>query len=37
VVRGEDAIDWGDPLAIVIVAAAAAMLVVSAVLSRRAT
>lgn len=37
VVRGEDAIDWGEPLAIVIVAAAAAMLVVSAVLSRRAT
>jgi hypothetical protein len=37
VVLGEDAIDWGDPLAIVIVAVAATMLVVSAVLSRRAT
>ena len=37
VVAGEDAIDWGDPLAIVIVAVTAAMLVVSAVLSRRAT
>jgi len=37
VVRGEDVIDWGNPLAIVIVAAAAAMLVASALLSRRAT
>jgi hypothetical protein len=37
IARGQDAIDWGDPLAIVITAAAAAMLVSSAVLSRRAT
>jgi hypothetical protein len=37
IARGEDVIDWGDALAIVIVAAAAAMLVTSAVLSRRAT
>jgi hypothetical protein len=37
VVRGEDVVDWGNPLAIVIVAVAAVMLVVSALLSRRAT
>jgi hypothetical protein len=37
VVRGEDVVDWGNPLAIVFVAAAAAMLVASAVLSRRAS
>ena len=37
VARGEDVVDWGNPLAIVFVAAAAAMLVVSAVLSRRAS
>ena len=37
IVLGEDAVDWGNPLAVVIVALAAAMLVVSAVLSRRAT
>ena len=37
VARGEDVVDWGNPLAIVIVAVAAVMLVVSALLSRRAT
>ena len=36
VVRDEDVVDWGNPLAIVIVAVAAAMLVTSALLSRRA-
>jgi hypothetical protein len=33
---GEDAIDWGNPLAFVFVAVAAAMLAVSAMLARRA-
>jgi len=37
VARGEEVVDWGNALAIVIVGAAAAMLVVSALLSRRAT
>jgi hypothetical protein len=37
IVRDEDVVDWGNALAIVIAAVAAAMLVVSAVLSRRAT
>jgi hypothetical protein len=37
IVRGEEVIDWGSALAVAIVAAAAAMLVISAVLSRRAT
>jgi hypothetical protein len=37
VARGEDVVDWGDPLAVVLVAGAAAMLLTSAVLSRRAT
>jgi hypothetical protein len=37
IARGEDVIDWDNALAIVIVAVVAAMLVVSAVLSRRAT
>jgi hypothetical protein len=37
IIRGEDAVDWDSALAIAIVAAAAAMLVVSVVLSRRAT
>jgi hypothetical protein len=37
VARGEDVVDWDNALAIAIVAAAAAMLVVSVVLSRRAT
>jgi hypothetical protein len=37
IVRGEDVVDWDNALAIVIVAAAAAMLITSAVLSRRAT
>jgi hypothetical protein len=36
VALGEDAVDWGNPLAFVFVAVAAAMLVVSALLSRRA-
>jgi hypothetical protein len=36
VVRDEDVVDWGNPLAIGIVAVAAAMLVASALLSRRA-
>ena len=36
-VRAEDQIDWGNALAVVIAAVAAAMLVTSAVLSRRAT
>jgi hypothetical protein len=35
VVRDEDVIDWGNPLAMVIVAVAAVMLVASAILSRR--
>ena len=37
VARGEDVVDWGNPLAIVFVVAAAVMLVVSVVLSRRAS
>jgi hypothetical protein len=37
IARGEDVVDWDTAIAIAIVAAAAAMLVVSAVLSRRAT
>jgi hypothetical protein len=37
IARGEDVIDWDNALAVAIVAIAAAMLVVSAVLSRRAT
>jgi hypothetical protein len=37
ITRGEDVVDWDNALAIAIVAAAAAMLLVSAVLSRRAT
>ena len=36
-VRAQDQIDWGNALAVVIAAVAAAMLVTSAVLSRRAT
>ena len=34
IVRGEDAVDWGNPLAPIIVAVAAAMIVTSAVGSR---
>jgi hypothetical protein len=36
VVRDQDVVDWGDPLAIVILAVAAGMLVTSALLTRRA-
>jgi hypothetical protein len=36
IVRGEDVVDWGNPLAVVLVAGAAVMLVASALLSRRA-
>lgn len=36
VARGEEVVDWGNPVAVVIVAGAAAMMVVSALLSRRA-
>ena len=37
IARGQDTVDWDNALAFVIVAAAAAMLMVSALLSRRAT
>jgi hypothetical protein len=35
--RGEEAVDWGDPIAVVVVAVAAAMMVTSAVGSRACT
>ena len=37
IARGEDAVDWGNPVAVVVVAAAAAMMVASAVGSRACT
>jgi hypothetical protein len=36
VARGEEVVDWDNPLAVIFVAGAAAMLVTSALLSRRA-